>query len=310
MKIHPRNQARGILYRTIHKIYRHLWEMPKRDKLRKTVIDLPPHDVGKLRDDLSIHSLLCSAHVEMMICSQRSLYMFSDLGNVPLLLHDDGSLTPADIELINSKLPNARVISRPEADERALELLPNHPEIHKYRKNQIMALKLVDVGLWAKGNRTLYIDSDILFFSPPHELLNASKQDARKNLFNKDIFDSYVVPREQIEEALGFGPKPTVNAGLWAMNTNVIDFDKIEEWLKVPVFNIRPHYYTLDQTFISMLANISKDGCDYFSTEYDVSFEKRAADCCVKHYVGAIRHGFELEGITQLMPDFRDKLTN
>ncbi|MDB4483529.1 hypothetical protein N9061_00135 [bacterium] len=272
------------------------------------MVDLPPHDPGQLRDDLSIHSLLCSAHVEMMICSQRSLYMFSDLGNVPLLLHDDGSLTPADINLINTKLPNARIISRSEANKKALDLLPNFPEIHKYRKNQIMALKLVDVGLWAKGSRTLYIDSDILFFSPPHELIDAVKPDARKNLFNKDIFDSYVAPRQQIEEALGYGPKQSVNAGLWAMNTSVIDFDKIERWLKEPVFNLRPHYYTLDQTFISMLANISEDGCDYFPAEYDVSFEKSSADCCVKHYVGAIRHGFELEGLEQLMQSFKDTL--
>ena len=56
--------------------------------------------------------------------------------------------------------------------------------------------------------------------------------------------------------------------------------------------------------------NTSEDGCDYFPTEYDVSFKKSSADCCVKHYVVAIRHGFELEGITQLMPSFKDMAAN
>ena len=300
-KIVPRTNAPSLPMRIAGKIHRLIIEDPARQKLRQQVCDLPSHSFDEIDENLSMHCLLCSSHIEMLICSQRSLYAVTELRKNRLFLHDDGSLTPTEIALLEKKLPNAKVISRSEADKRAEQESTDFPRIREYRKNQIMALKLVDVAIWATGQRTAYIDSDILFFREPKEFLAATESTSDGNFFNKDLADAYVEPRDTIEKEVGIGPAPKINAGLWVADTKMIDLDQIETWLAEPVFNRRPFYYTLDQTFISMLANKSSKGARHFSTEYDVSFDKDVRNCCVKHYVGAIRHGFELEGLNYLL---------
>ncbi len=301
MTLRARKNIDFLPLRALHKVYRLGYENPRRRKLRKVLLGLPPHQPGQLSTEISIHTLICSSHVEMLVCSQRSLYGVSDFGSAPLLLHDDGSLTDAEASFLVDMLPNAKVIRRREADEKARKVLPANSVMLKFRDAQVMALKLVDVRLWARGQRTCYIDSDILFFESPEELIQSTHPGANRNLFNRDIDDAYVQPPEVIEKAVGVAPAPRVNAGLWSLNTSVIDLERVEDWLANPVFARRPFNYRLEQTLISMLASISPQGCEYFSPEYDVDLFKSPADCCVKHYAGPIRHGFELEGITHLL---------
>lgn len=302
LKLSPRTTKRTSIGRGLHKMYRGLLENPLRQRLRKKILDLESHRPAMTASsENSLHCLLCARDVEMFICSQRSLYSVSELGHYRLFIHDDGTLTDHDIVYLERKLPNAKVLRRETADERAERELVSYPRILEYRRNQVMALKLVDVQLWATGLRAAYIDSDILFFSEPSELIAALSEEGWGNMFNRDIDDCYVDTRRNIFQAMGVSPASKVNAGLWVADVDIINLDTVEKWLAEPVLRKRPYYYTLEQTLISMLAHKSSKGVSYFSKEYDVSYGKSVDGNCVKHYVGKIRHGFELEGLRFLL---------
>lgn len=236
----------------------------------------------------------------MGICAFLSLYRVTKK-NFMITFHDDGSLDDATENYIKSKL-NARIVRRAEADASADIQLKDFPGIKLYRQKQVMALKLIDVRLYAKGERIAYIDSDILFFKDPVFVTSMlDSQEHGINYFNRDIANAYVDSPENIFSNTGDMPLEKVNAGFWVMNKTDIDLEQIERWLQSSYFKQHAEKYVLDQTIISMLAAKSKYGAAHMPEVYDVSFNKDPAASVCKHYVGRIRHGFELEGLQYLM---------
>ncbi|MBT8400277.1 MAG: hypothetical protein KJO98_07360, partial [Rhodothermia bacterium] len=248
----------------------------------------------------STHMLVCSRDLEMATCTAKAADLaFGSPQN--WIFHDDGSLSQLEVRTLREQLPGCIVATRREADQRAEDELSDFPRILEYRRNQVMALKLVDVALWSRGSRTCYIDSDVLFFRRPEFFIEALDGTQVGNYFNRDIHSAYVRTPEEIESCLGILPRARLNAGLWVLWTKDIDLDTIEKWLNHSCFEDHLYAYTLDQTFISMLATISDSGVDYLPPDYDVSFHKDVSTSVNKHYVGAIRHGYELEGLAYLL---------
>ncbi len=95
-----------------------------------------------------------------------------------------------------------------------------------------------------------------------------------------------------------------MNAGLWIMNALDIDFLQIENWLQTDFFKQHNRKYTLEQTILSMLANKSAHGAEHFPKPYDVDIYKQPQESVCKHYVGKIRHAYELEGVSYLLKNF------
>lgn len=293
-------KIKGNLYsRTIGKI-----EIKNRDlnraKIRQEFLSsIKPQPVNK-KSPFTVHMMLCKRDLEMAVCSALAFNEVME-DTLRFHFHDDGSLDVKDAEFVEKHLPGTKVILRKEADVRAEKELKAYPKILEYRKNQIMALKIIDVKLWGEGDKFCYVDSDVLFFHKPDFFIKALNNKNPKNYFNKDIQSAYMQTPEEIESFLGFKPHEKCNAGLWVMHRMDIDLDKINTWLNHPNFEKSLFGYTLDQTFISMLATDSKHGVDHLPKGYDVNFYKKAEESVCKHYVGAIRHGYELEGLNYLL---------
>ncbi|HEX8530588.1 MAG TPA: hypothetical protein VF646_11215, partial [Cytophagales bacterium] len=95
--------------------------------------------------------------------------------------------------------------------------------------------------------------------------------------------------------------KERVNVGLWVMNREDLDLPKTERWLAAFPADLPPLKKRLtEQTLLAMLATDSANGVAHLPPPYDVAFEKKPEDAVCKHYVGRIRHGFELEGLRYL----------
>ena len=286
--------------RALHKLFRITYESPRRRRIASGVFFLPPS--RPVDDDIpfSVHMLVCRRDVTMAICTAKVANLAFERA-LPWVFHDDGSLTNEEEHAFQTNLPGCKVVRRQEADRVAREQLVEYPEILKYRAHQVMALKLVDVKLWRRGERLAYVDSDILFFRRPDFIFDALENGLDKNYFNKDIADAFVRPADEIGLEVGVRPLDSLNAGLWVLHADAIDLDTIEGWLKHPAFSKHLYDYTLDQTFISMLANSSRNGVDYLPPTYDVAFRKDVTAAVNKHYVGAIRHNYELEGLRYLL---------
>lgn len=294
--------SKGLPQRALHKLYRIIYEIPRRRRIASRVFFLPPSRQVDEDVPFSVHMLVCRRDLTMAVCTAKVANLAFDIA-LPWVFHDDGSLTDDDEHAFLTNFPGSTVVRRKEADSVARERLADYPEIRSYRDHQIMALKLVDVKLWTRGDRLAYIDSDILFFKKPAFFIDALEGTEDKNYFNKDLSDAYVRPAGEIEEEVGVRPLDRLNAGLWVMHESAIDLDTIESWLQHSAFKNNLYDYTLDQTFISMLANASSSGVEHLPDTYDVVFRKNVATAVNKHYVGAIRHGYELEGLHYLLHD-------
>lgn len=168
-----------------------------------------------------------------------------------------------------------------------------------------MMLKLVDIKLFDSNKRTILLDSDILFFKNPAELLSLAKDIAGANAFNKDIDTAYILPSSTLEEVIKAPIPEKLNAGLSVIDVDLINFDQIEKWLSIfegyGTDDIKWH--RIEQSLIAMSAAVNKKPWTYLRSEYDVSFSKDVSKSVCKHYVGAIRFGFEMEGINYLLKE-------
>lgn len=303
--IRPRQNDRWAWpRRALHKLYRLVYESPRRRRIASRILALPPAPPVPASLDFTVHMLVCRRDVEMAICTAKAANLACEQP-LPWVFHDDGSLREEEANTFRTHLPGCRVVLRDEADRRAARMLPDYPHILTYRRHQVMALKLVDVRLWSTGDRLAYIDSDILFFRKPAFFLDALRGERPKNYFNRDMADAYVRPAGEIERDVGIRPCSRLNAGLWVMHATDIDFDAIETWLQHAAFREHLYAYTLDQTFISMLASRSHHGVEHLPASYDVAFDKDVRSSVNKHYVGRIRHGYELEGLRYLLREGR-----
>lgn len=276
-----------------------------RRRIRRQIMPLlPVHEAPQ--EGPTLHMLVCERDHEMAIIT-TSLFNYRIGKAHRFVFHDDGSLSDRAITKFQEFLPGTRVIRRAEADKVAQEKLKDFPRILAYRRNHIMALKIVDVKLWGQGSRIGYIDSDILFFKYPKAYVHALEDQQRANYFNRDIEDAYVADRRYIAEATGYEPAPQINAGLWVMNAQDICLEQIETWLEHPFFAANAANYRLEQTFVAMLAQKSAAGAQHFPEEYDVDFYKNIDHNVCKHYVGRIRYGYELEGLRYVLKEGRLK---
>ncbi|MBC8046662.1 MAG: hypothetical protein H7Y00_07690 [Fimbriimonadaceae bacterium] len=299
-KLIPAQNPKNIVDRIFKKFEREFLTIPKRKNIRDKFISSFAADDTSEKFSFSIHCLLCSRDVQMAVCTFLAFYKLSNI-KFMITFHDDGSLNDEDEKYI-LKYINARVIRRNESNHETQKALKSFPAIMEYRNQQVMALKLIDVKLFSHGNRIAYIDSDILFFKNPVFFINTLQQQmVTTNYFNKDLYNAYVEEPAKIFDHTGVRPYDKVNAGLWVMNAQDIDLNQIESWLQTNFFKQHANKYLLDQTFISMLANNSSSKVQYFPGDYDVDLFKDPDNCICKHYVGKIRHGFELEGLRYLL---------
>ena len=52
--------------------------------------------------DLEIHTLICNRDLMLAINNFKSIQKFEEFSEVPVILHDDGSLTDSDIEILQT----------------------------------------------------------------------------------------------------------------------------------------------------------------------------------------------------------------
>lgn len=294
---------RALLIRAAHRLYR-LFRDAKRRRIAQVVVNSPPAPPVDENLPYTVHTLLCKRDLSMGICAAKALNLAANLA-LPWVFHDDGSLRTEDFSLLRRHFPGARIVTRTEADQRASEVLRDFPRCNAWRNRHVLMLRLLDVPQWAGGTRIWFVDSDQLFFQRPNEILALLDKPLGMNFFSRDITDSYVLDSDKIKEITGVDIYKRVNAGLGVVNRADMRIELIEQWLGQlePFFNERTIYHRLEQTLLAMLASVSSQGIAHLPPSYDVALDKPVEHSVCKHYVGRIRHGFELEGLAYLLDD-------
>ena len=182
----------------------------------------------------------------MCLWSVKSLLNYANK-RYTVVLHDDGSLTDADVKTLKEHLINAKVVRKPDADNLIKEQLANWPNCHEYRYTsketsdhrgikynmRIFSIRLFDFNLMSDARKTLVLDADVLFFQTPHEIIEwAEDPEDRKCLYS---VEQYLPIRNVRNEIVGFErkvPTPTeANAGLLCFDKRAFNLEAIDNWI-------------------------------------------------------------------------------
>lgn len=220
----------------------------------------------------------------------------------PLVIHDDGTLPEDGRGTLKEMFRNVRFISRFEADSAMTEVLQSLPRCLRYRMSHPLALKIFDMAHFANAERYLVMDSDVLFFRKPREIVDWARATERRDCwFNEDASESTLVSDAEAQEKLGIHLWPKVNSGLCLINREAIDFQLCEEALANTSL-LRGHVWRIEQTLFALCASRKGRG-GLLPKSYEVSLARRAGrDIVARHYVGAVRNRFFGEGLKRLAP--------
>ncbi len=247
--------------------------------------------------DFSLHMLLCHEHIDMALWALKS-FAYASQCSPAIVIHDDGTLTEQDSALLESHLARATVISRRTADSRVAHALRAHPRCLAMRQSPtfVCALKLFDPWIVSASDLLVLVDSDILFFRRPDELLNCVN--AAVACFNSDYQDAYTASADAIFAALGALPLPRVNAGLVAMSRRHFDLDLIERYFAYfpsPIPCLDRH----EQTLYAVM--LGRAQAHRLSGAYQISKQPIHAGTVSHHFVNdGSRLHFSTRGVATL----------
>jgi hypothetical protein len=222
-----------------------------------------------------------------------------------IVIHDDGTLPEEGCELLRRLFPEVRFIPRVQADAAMAKVLKSFPFCHEYRQMHPLALKIFDVPHFTEGENFLLLDSDVLFFNYPREIVDWALAGTAECWFNEDVEDSTLITAAEVREEFGFRLWQRVNSGLCLVHKPAIDLDFLDTALGQTSI-LRGKVWRIEQTLFALCASrFGKGGL--LPKQYEVSLGKRMnPDAIARHYVGAVRNRFHAEGLQilrdQLLP--------
>jgi hypothetical protein len=244
-----------------------------------------------------IHVLTSAADWLNLIWALKSFYYYSGR-RYALCIHDDGTLTSELMAILEVHFPGARIIQRAEADAEIEKVLLRYPRCLRFRRTNHLAPKLFDFTHYLAASRMLLLDSDVLFFRAPIELLRRCEDSGYQfNSVNADVATAYTVSSEDVRLRCGVILVPRFNSGLGVIQQKSLRLDWMEEFLAIP--GIEGHFWRIEQTLYALCS--SRYGVELLPEEYSVRLTGSVNGHQCRHYVGAIRHKMYREGIRRLI---------
>ncbi len=223
---------------------------------RKRILSSKPVTCGR-SSDLEIHMITSEKDFLDAVWCLKTFYHYSE--TCPrLVIHEDGSLSAKGTQTFIKHFKNCRIIKRKDADEDLKRFLANHKLCREKRLHEkfYCAMKLFDIFYYASTEKLLYLDSDILFFNKPHEILKCIE--SNKPFFNSDYQNAYSMSVSELNNIFEENILPKINAGLMSLpksfyveNIDFIEryFEKTEN-LPAP-WDINRHEQTVNALLLS-----------------------------------------------------------
>lgn len=294
---------KSLPYRALHKAYRRWWRDPQRKRLRQRCYQLAPTPLTPpAHSDYELFMMFGTGHFEMAMWAAKSLIYYASQ-HFPFVFMSDGSLTDWHVNYLQKHFPGCRVIPTHEAEEAVAKVAPTYPKAVAFRPHFILSKKIIDLKLLTRSKQIGFLDADILFFEEPKSFIEALQPHTTFNTFNMEKEQShYTLPLPKLEQALNQHVKPRINSGLWVMQAEDIRLEDWETYLNNPTI-AQTDSHVHEQTYYALQVSKSPNPFRPLPSEYDVDLYKPIRGAVEKHYVGKIRHGFELEGLRYLIEE-------
>lgn len=117
-----------------------------------------------------VHTMLRTHDATMYILAIKSLLSY--VPELSVVVHSDGSLTHAEVDRVKAHVSGVRFVLHGDADERAAETLRDSPFLLKWRSFDAAYRRLIDVELWRRTEKIIILDSDVLTYRKPQEVVD------------------------------------------------------------------------------------------------------------------------------------------
>jgi len=276
------------------------WTQKQRERVARVIFRLPPRSVPAPSSNLvSIHILTSRRDWLGALWSVRTFLEFMD-ESLPVFFHDDGTLTSSIADQLRISLPGATVVFAREAEVEIARRLRDFPLCAAARHRHVMTHKLLDVALLAPSPRYIMLDSDLLFFRNPGEVVQWIKQGERVNLWNSDEGNHCNLTVEEARVRHGVSLFEGMNAGFGCVWRECVDFRLLEDYFSHE--SVWSHPHRVEQTAYALLSG--RFGARLLPRTYLVDSNRAVGlptGLVMKHYVGKIRDLFFSEGIKHLL---------
>src|SRR5262249_50823515 len=155
-------------------------------------------------------SLVSGQDLEMLLWCLKSLFFFSKSSWDLWIL--DGGLNTMDRQVLEQHFPYSQIWVEPDLTLALGEYLAPYPKIRAFRRQLKLARKLIDGPLLLRDQKFLLLDSDVLFFHNPVELIDhLRRSEIKRFAFNMEkgqinsgvaVIPASGVPLDRIEAAL------------------------------------------------------------------------------------------------------------
>jgi len=282
-----------------------------RNIYRRRILESPPMSCGPGDGEFDVRIVTCEADYLDALWALKTFLAFS--GRRPhVVIHDDGSLSPLARTTLARHLVGARFILRDEADREIAASLRGYPRCARFRaRTRPNGLKLLDLALLGCRRPFILLDSDVLFFRAPEELL--AHADARRPCFMSDGQNAYSFPLPELEEVIGRSVLERVNSGLMYVDAELLDLDLLERYFGLAQGAGRISWLAwqwLEQTGWALLLSASRRGVARLSMNYQISQTPISRVTVSHHFVNdGSRIDFYDRGLRRLRDDqFLDRL--
>ncbi len=251
----------------------------------------------------SVHVLTWDRDWLLALWAAKTFYTYADI-DWPLTFHVGGRLSRRRARSLQRHFPRSRILY---PDAAAAEVEPQLRSLGltrtlRVRRQSVMMLKFVDCLLLSRSPRVVTLDSDILFFSTPEELLVAAQDAGTTAYYNRDIATYYSITPEYAQKRFGVRPVAEINAGLTTISRSQPYLSLIEEFLEDDTLS--NDSWLVEQTLHALCA--ARLPSRFLPNTYLVSvtpgLTTAVGDPIVaKHYPSAPRHLMYVEGMMELI---------
>jgi hypothetical protein len=257
-----------------------------------------PHRAKPL-EPVPVH-VLAGGEQFWMMCWMLASWFRVTGRNWRVVVQDDGSLEEWQVRHVEEKWPGSTLVRSAAAGDRMVPLLAPYPCCARYRAAHPLARKIFDAPVLADGGRFILLDTDVLFFSKPVDMLEWVDGKSGGSWFNEDVAEASLVSPEEALAKWNVRLIPRVNSGVCLVEADTVDLDFCEQALRESGL-LGGLLWRVEQTLFALCASRAGRGGGLLPSTYEVSLgSRRAPEAICRHYVGAVRDRFYAEGVREL----------
>jgi hypothetical protein len=223
----------------------------------------------------------------------RSLQLAAPDMDWPVGVIDDGSLPEEPRRALERSFPGLIVVSSTRTETALERTLPagRFPTLRSHRLEYKHLRKLTDPHALHPGSN-LVLDSDMLFFSRPDELVSWLRSPERP-LVMTDVANAYGYAPGVLASLEGVAPPERINVGITALDAARLNWSQIERWTYTL---LRQHgsSYFLEQALVALLLAgrpfLQLDGTRYRVRPDEAEINR--PDAILHHYVALSKRDY------------------